>query len=246
MYVVPTGRVVVPIDRVAVPTGRRENVNCYNHLPELTKKLTPTAEQEYEKSPSDILKIKKEQAEKQKKPKFTIKSTDKAALKEYDLKSTLYQSMHANKSFNKKLGVVDTIKDHKRTRDDDEDDDDEDPPAGPNQGKKTTRRRTKESESPKNPSTTKETPKGDHYPFDLSKPLPLQGPSGYGTVAANYFFNNDLEYLNTSDPEVTYTTSITKTKATQYEIKGIEDMVPTLWSTIKHAYDKDDEKGIKH
>ncbi|GJY78175.1 hypothetical protein Tco_0483976 [Tanacetum coccineum] len=38
------------------------------HLPELTKKQTPTAEQEYEKSPSDILKIKKEQVEKQKKP----------------------------------------------------------------------------------------------------------------------------------------------------------------------------------
>ncbi|GKC48361.1 hypothetical protein Tco_1066083 [Tanacetum coccineum] len=34
----------------------------------LTKKPTPTAEQEYEKSPSDILKIKKEQAVKQKKP----------------------------------------------------------------------------------------------------------------------------------------------------------------------------------
>ncbi|GJY73172.1 putative reverse transcriptase domain-containing protein [Tanacetum coccineum] len=27
---------------------------------------------------------------------------------------------------------------------------------------------------------------------------------------------------------------------------GIEDMVPTLWSTIKHAYDKDAAKGIKH
>nr|GEZ47337.1 hypothetical protein [Tanacetum cinerariifolium] len=64
------------------------------HLPELTKKLTPTAEQESKKSPSDILKSKKEQAEKQKKPHFTIKSIDKAALKEYDLKSTLYQSMH--------------------------------------------------------------------------------------------------------------------------------------------------------
>ncbi|GKB86060.1 hypothetical protein Tco_0958332 [Tanacetum coccineum] len=38
------------------------------HLPELTKKLTPTAEQEYEKSPSDILKIKREQAESQKNP----------------------------------------------------------------------------------------------------------------------------------------------------------------------------------
>nr|GEV98216.1 hypothetical protein [Tanacetum cinerariifolium] len=52
------------------------------HLPELTNKPTPTAEQEYEKSPSDILKIKKEQAEKQKKPQFTVKSTDKAALAE--------------------------------------------------------------------------------------------------------------------------------------------------------------------
>ncbi|GJW49141.1 hypothetical protein Tco_0090492 [Tanacetum coccineum] len=41
---------------------------------------------------------------------------------------------------------------------------------------------------------------GDRYPFDLSKPLPLQGPPGHQTVAAEYFFNNDLEYLKTSDP----------------------------------------------
>ncbi|GJS45203.1 hypothetical protein Tco_0595324 [Tanacetum coccineum] len=61
---------------------------------------------------------------------------------------------------------------------------------------------------------------GDHYPFDLSKPLPLQ--------------------------ERTYTTSITKTKADRYEIVGIEDMFLMLWSTIKHAYDKDAAKGIKH
>nr|GEU84222.1 hypothetical protein [Tanacetum cinerariifolium] len=43
-----------------------------------------------------------------------------------------------------------------------------------------------------------------------------------------------------------YTTSITKTKAARYEIVGIEDMTPTLWSTIKYAYDKDAEKRIKH
>ncbi|GJX21501.1 hypothetical protein Tco_0225946 [Tanacetum coccineum] len=380
--------------------------------------------------------IKKEQAEKQKKPQFTIKSTNKVALKEYDLKSALYQSMHANKSFNRNpanhqlyhaliealiedenamdKGVADTVKDHKRKHDDHEDDDDEDPPAGPNQGKKTKRRRTKDYESSKKPSTTKETPngkaptkgsktskspsakepveepiaevvmddagddvarddyqpqdtsepktrktlnpdwfmqplrppthdpewnkrrvvldqpaqpwfnqmvfasnypltfndlmatpidfskyvlnglkidnltqdimlgpafnllkgtcsssieleynfqecfnaltekldwnnpEGERYPFDLSKPLPLQGPSGHRTVAADYFFNNDLEYLKTFDPEVTYTTSITKTKAARYEIKGIEDMVLTLWSTIKHAYDRDAKKGIKH
>ncbi|GJS85899.1 hypothetical protein Tco_0752440 [Tanacetum coccineum] len=38
------------------------------HLPELTKKPTPISEQESKKSPSEILKIKKEQAKSQKKP----------------------------------------------------------------------------------------------------------------------------------------------------------------------------------
>ncbi|GJT26348.1 hypothetical protein Tco_0906623 [Tanacetum coccineum] len=57
-------------------------------------------------------------------------------------------------------GVADIVQDHKRNHDDDEDDDDEDPLAGPNQGNQTKRRRTKDSESFKKPSTTKETPKG--------------------------------------------------------------------------------------
>ncbi|GKB17447.1 hypothetical protein Tco_0851370 [Tanacetum coccineum] len=43
--------------------------------------------------------------------------------------------------------------------DNDEDADDEDPPARPNQGKKTKRKRTRETESSKKPSSTKETPK---------------------------------------------------------------------------------------
>nr|GEZ92078.1 hypothetical protein [Tanacetum cinerariifolium] len=84
---------------------------------------------------------------------------------------------------------------------------------------------------------------GDRYPFDLSKPLPLQGLPGHLTISIDYFFNNDLEFLKTSDPKKTYTTSITKTKADRYEIVGIEDMTPTLWSTIKHAYNKDVERG---
>ncbi|GJU15282.1 hypothetical protein Tco_1143248 [Tanacetum coccineum] len=62
-------------------------------------------------------------------------------------------------------------------------------------------------------------PEGDRYPFDLSKPLPLQGRPSHLIVVVDYFFNND---------------------------PSIEDMVPTLWSTIKHAYDKDAAKGIKH
>ncbi|GJX28197.1 hypothetical protein Tco_0236276 [Tanacetum coccineum] len=56
---------------------------------------------------------------------------------------------------------------------------------------------------------------------------------GHLTVAADYFFNNDLEYLKYSDPERTHTTSITNTKAARYEIEGIEDMVPMLWSPTK-------------
>ncbi|GKC45502.1 hypothetical protein Tco_1063224, partial [Tanacetum coccineum] len=56
--------------------------------------------------------------------------------------------------------VADMVKDHKKKHDDDDDDDDDDdegPPAGSNQGKSTKRRRTRESESAKNPSTTKES-----------------------------------------------------------------------------------------
>ncbi|GJY97298.1 putative reverse transcriptase domain-containing protein [Tanacetum coccineum] len=68
-------------------------------------------------------------------------------------------------------------------------------------------------------------PEGDRYPFDLSKPLPLQGHPCHLTTAADYFFNNDLEYLKSSDLERMYTTSITKTKAERYEIVGIEDML---------------------
>nr|GEV63095.1 retrotransposon protein, putative, Ty1-copia subclass [Tanacetum cinerariifolium] len=256
-------------------------------------------------------------------------------------------------------GVADTVKDHKRKHDDD----DEDPPAGQNQGKKTKRRRTKEFESSKKPSSTKETPKGkapskgsktgkfaspkepveeaiaevvmdnagddvvhdDDQPQEASEPKTttnlnqewfkqpprpptpdtkwnkrqvvldqpkqpwfnkmvsatkdpltfndlmdtlidfskyvlnglkinnltqdiLLGPSGHQTVVVDYFFNNDLDFLKTSGPEVTYTTSITKTKETRYEIEGIEgieDMVPTLWSPTKVGYDKDALKGIK-
>ncbi|GKC37738.1 hypothetical protein Tco_1050122, partial [Tanacetum coccineum] len=391
--------------------------------PEPSKIQKPTIDlvPESEKSALEICKIKKEQAEKQKMAKYTIKSTNQAALKEYDLKSALYQTMNEKKSFNINLanhalyhalmealiedentmdkGITDTVKNHKRKHDDDKDDN-EDPSAGPNQGKKTKRRRTKESDSSMKPSTTKEISKGkasskssktdkfattnkpikepiaevvmdeqkttanedvvsdvdhpqyyvapktnklsrdtwfkqpprpptpdpewnkrqvvtvqpeqpwfnhmvyvvkdpltfdelmatpndfskyamnrlkiDHLtkeilvgpiynllkgtctssieleynmeecfkaltdrldwnnlegdccPFDLAKPLPLKGCLSHLTVAAEYFFNTDLEFLKSCDLKKKYTTSITKTKAAWYEIVGIKDMVPTL------------------
>ncbi|GJW15949.1 hypothetical protein Tco_0020082 [Tanacetum coccineum] len=81
-------------------------------------------------------------------------------------------------------------------------------------------------------------PEGDRCPFDLSKPLPLVESGGRQIVPAHYFFNNDLEYLKGGSTDRKYTTSITKTKAAKYELKGIEDMVPTLWSPIKVTYVK--------
>ncbi|GJZ86677.1 hypothetical protein Tco_0658287 [Tanacetum coccineum] len=74
-----------------------------NLAPEPSKIQTPTIElePESEKSALEIRKIKKEQAEKQKMSKYIIKSTNKVALKEYDQKSALYQTMNENKTFNR-------------------------------------------------------------------------------------------------------------------------------------------------
>ncbi|GJV78753.1 hypothetical protein Tco_1514623 [Tanacetum coccineum] len=147
--------------------------------PESSKK------QESKKSPEEIIRIKREQEEKKQEPTYTIKSTDKGALEEFDLMSALLKFMHKNKYTNKNLTnyrlyhalmealiedenamdkeVADTVKDHKRKHDgdyDDDDDDDEGPPAVSNQGKSTKKRRKRESESAKKPSTTKESSKG--------------------------------------------------------------------------------------
>ncbi|GJY04223.1 hypothetical protein Tco_0370163 [Tanacetum coccineum] len=120
--------------------------------PKLSKIQKPTInlEPEFKKSALEIRLIKKDHAKKQKMPKYTIKSTNKATLKEYNLKSALYQTMNENKE----LPIQ--SKNYKRQHDDDE----EDPSARPNQGKKTKMRRTKESESSMKPSPTKETSKG--------------------------------------------------------------------------------------
>ncbi|GJW17524.1 hypothetical protein Tco_0024960 [Tanacetum coccineum] len=90
-------------------------------------------------------------------------------------------------------------------------------------------------------------PEGHEYPFDLSKPLPLIKDQGRQVVPANYFFNNDLEYLKGGSSSRKYATSITKTKAAKYDnIEGIEDMVQTLWSPVKVAYDKHAIWGTSH
>ncbi|GJX30317.1 hypothetical protein Tco_0238396 [Tanacetum coccineum] len=88
-------------------------------------------------------------------------------------------------------------------------------------------------------------PKGQEYRFELSRPLPLIEDRGHQVVNVNYFINNDLEYLKGGSSSSKYTTSTTKTKAAKYDdIQGIKDMVPSLWSPVKVAYDKYDIWGI--
>nr|GEV06747.1 probable phospholipid-transporting ATPase 4 [Tanacetum cinerariifolium] len=67
-------------------------------------------------------------------------------------------------------------------------------------------------------------PEGDRYPFNLSKPLPLVKSRNRQIISVDYFFNNDLAYLQGGSTDRTYTTSLTKTKAAKYDLPGIEDM----------------------
>ncbi|GJS78486.1 hypothetical protein Tco_0728367 [Tanacetum coccineum] len=91
-----------------------------------------------------------------------------------------------------------------------------------------------------------ENPEGGDYPFDLTKPLPLVMSGNHQKLPVDYFFNNDLKYLQGGVLTMTYTTSITKTKAAQYDLLGIEDMVQNIWVPVKVAYDKYALWGISH
>nr|GEU91202.1 hypothetical protein [Tanacetum cinerariifolium] len=63
----------------------------------------------------------------------------------------------------------------------------------------------------------------------------------------DYFINNDLEYLKGESSSQKYTTSVTKTKATDYgQVKWIEDKVSRLWSPEKVVYDKHAYWGTYH
>ncbi|GKD09874.1 hypothetical protein Tco_1189559 [Tanacetum coccineum] len=89
-------------------------------------------------------------------------------------------------------------------------------------------------------------PEGDRYPFDLSKPLPLIQSRNHQIVPVDYFFNNDLAYLQGGSTGRTYTTSLTKTKAAKFDLQGIKDMVPNLWSLVKVTYNKHALLGTSH
>ncbi|GKC44275.1 hypothetical protein Tco_1061997, partial [Tanacetum coccineum] len=91
-----------------------------------------------------------------------------------------------------------------------------------------------------------ENPEGGDYPFDLTKLLPLVMSRNRQKVHVDYFFNNDLKYLQGGISTMTYMTSLTKTKAAQYDLQGIKDMVPNIWVPVKVTYNKHALWGISY
>ncbi|GJU72516.1 hypothetical protein Tco_1263921 [Tanacetum coccineum] len=92
-------------------------------------------------------------------------------------------------------------------------------------------------------------PKGQQYPHDLRKPLPLIPNScGRRVIPFDHFINNDLAYLSGGVSSQTYATSVTKTKATDYgHIKKIKDFIPnSIWSQVPSVYDKHALWGISY
>ncbi|GJW34344.1 hypothetical protein Tco_0054376 [Tanacetum coccineum] len=69
----------------------------------------------------------------------------------------------------------------------------------------------------------------------LSEKLDWENPE---SVPVDYFFNNDLKYLQGGISTMTYTTSLKKIKVAQYDLPSIKDMVLNIWVPVKVAYDK--------
>ncbi|GJW28595.1 putative ribonuclease H-like domain-containing protein [Tanacetum coccineum] len=102
--------------------------------------------QESKKSPKEIIRAKKEQGEEKQDSTYSIRSTDKVDLEEFDLESALFKHMNKIKSANRNTTnyhlyhtlmealiadedamdkeVADKVKDHKRKHDSDDDEDD--------------------------------------------------------------------------------------------------------------------------
>ncbi|GKD27671.1 putative reverse transcriptase domain-containing protein [Tanacetum coccineum] len=87
---------------------------------------------------------------------------------------------------------------------------------------------------------------GGDYLFNCTKPFPLVMNGNRQIVPVDYFFNNDLKYLQEGISTMTYTTSTIKTRAAQYDLQGIKDMVPNIWNPVKVAYDKHARWSISH
>ncbi|GJT23428.1 hypothetical protein Tco_0893365 [Tanacetum coccineum] len=62
--------------------------------------------------------------------------------------------------------------------------------------------------------------------YNVSKPLPLGGPSGQVTIQSDFLFNKDLEYLRYGRKSGRLALSVSNMMAAYYPDVGLEQMVP--------------------
>nr|GEX02852.1 hypothetical protein [Tanacetum cinerariifolium] len=100
-------------------------------------------------------------------------------------------------------------------------------------------------------------PEGREYPFDLSKPLLLIEVQGRQVVPANYFINNDLEYLKGRSLSRKYVNSTTRTKAAiiiavtsvkvmrWYDYGYLKDIVVRRDDNVLYKFKEDLHMGVE-
>ncbi|GJZ02876.1 hypothetical protein Tco_0520837 [Tanacetum coccineum] len=81
-------------------------------------------------------------------------------------------------------------------------------------------------------------PEGREYLFDLSKPLPLIEDRGRQVVPADYFINNDLEYLKGGCSSSKYATSTTRTKDAKGPKRQRFYAYAYHWKSLHDVYSK--------
>nr|GEW71270.1 retrovirus-related Pol polyprotein from transposon TNT 1-94 [Tanacetum cinerariifolium] len=157
-----------------------------------------------------------------------------------NLYKALVEAYESDKIILDTYGEIVTLK---RRRDDDANKDEE-PSARPDPGVKVTQKRSQQASAGE--SALAEEPVQNT--FQMDEPTNPEFDTGRHVIPFEHFINNDLEYLRGGASSHKYTTSITKTKETDYgHIKWIEDLVPrTMWIEEPIGYDKHALLGVSH
>ncbi|GJS76213.1 hypothetical protein Tco_0726094 [Tanacetum coccineum] len=121
--------------------------------------------QESEKSQKEIIKIKKEQGEEKQESTYSIRSTDKVALEEFDLKSALFKHMNKNKTANRNPANYHLYHAHIEAQ------------AGSNQGKSSKRRRHDSGASGSAQPPTKDDEQSSKKPRESDASASKQHPA---------------------------------------------------------------------
>ncbi|GKA37984.1 hypothetical protein Tco_0724549 [Tanacetum coccineum] len=195
--------------------------------------------QESEKSPKEIIRIKREQGKEKQDSTYSFKH--KVALEEFDLKSALFKHMNKNKTANRNPAnyhlyhalmealiadedamdkeVAVKVKDHKRKHDSDDeedDDDDEGPSAGSNQGRSAKRRRPESAASGSAQPPSKDDHQSSKKPREsdasASKQHPALTSTGWQITDTRDDVVNSLMHMLPNNIQITDTNSFIVSK----------------------------------